>query len=158
MTRTRSFTIGELARRTGASIKALRLYDHYGLLVTVGRSEGNYRLFTDDALACVRAIKTLQAAGLSLRDMRDLTRIWGRPDFRGRFSELLADALDRTDAKLARLQSSRRALAELLRLSGSVRDEEDIAELLTLPPGAGLSVCRDGCEDGIAARASGGRP
>jgi MerR family regulatory protein len=38
-------TIGTLSRRTGVPVKALRAYEDMGLLYTVGRSPGNYRLF-----------------------------------------------------------------------------------------------------------------
>jgi DNA-binding transcriptional MerR regulator len=43
-------TIGQLSRRTGVPIKALREYEQLGLLYTRGRSESNYRLFDEDAL------------------------------------------------------------------------------------------------------------
>ena len=152
------FTIGELARRTGASIKALRLYDRLGLLVTAGRSSANYRLFDDDAVLCVGCVKALQAAGLSLREMRDLASAY-RPggNFRDTFSHKLEEALERTETKLARLESSRAALSELLRLTGAVRSEGEIARLLTLPHGSGSNLVRDGSGNGVAARSAGGR-
>jgi DNA-binding transcriptional MerR regulator len=42
-------TIGALSRRTGIPVKALRTYEDMGLIYTVGRSPGNYRLFDDEA-------------------------------------------------------------------------------------------------------------
>src|SRR5260370_4486411 len=68
-------TIGEVARRTGASIRALRFYDRLGILRVEGRSEGNYRLFTDDVLECVRCINDLKDAGLTLRQIQRLVRL-----------------------------------------------------------------------------------
>jgi DNA-binding transcriptional MerR regulator len=53
-------TIGQLARRTGASIKALRQYDRRRWLYTLGRSAGNFRLFDEAALWCVQAITSLR--------------------------------------------------------------------------------------------------
>ena len=43
-------TIGELSRRTGVSVKALRRYEGMGLIYTAGRSASNYRLFDESAL------------------------------------------------------------------------------------------------------------
>ncbi len=43
-------TIGELSRRTGMPMKAIREYEGMGLIYTVGRSPGNYRLFDSDRL------------------------------------------------------------------------------------------------------------
>jgi DNA-binding transcriptional MerR regulator len=63
--------IGEFARRSGASQKAVRLYDRLGLIVGASRSTSNYRLFDEDAGGCVRGIRALQAAGLTLRDMQN---------------------------------------------------------------------------------------
>jgi MerR family regulatory protein len=37
-------TIGNLSRRTGVPVKALRQYEDMGLVYTAGRSAGNYRL------------------------------------------------------------------------------------------------------------------
>jgi hypothetical protein len=47
-------TIGALSRRTGVPVKALREYEDLGLIYTVGRSAGNYRLFDEEALWCRR--------------------------------------------------------------------------------------------------------
>jgi hypothetical protein len=43
-------TVGELARRTGMSIKAIRQFEASGLICSVDRSESNYRLFDETAL------------------------------------------------------------------------------------------------------------
>ena len=47
-------TIGALSRRTGVPVKTLREYEDLGLIYTMGRSAGNYRLFEDEAHAVVR--------------------------------------------------------------------------------------------------------
>jgi hypothetical protein len=49
-------TVGELSRRTGLSIKAIREYEALGLIYSAGRSEGNYRLFDETALWCAQVI------------------------------------------------------------------------------------------------------
>jgi MerR family copper efflux transcriptional regulator len=46
-----TMTIGELARRSGTSVKALRRLEGMGLIYTVGRSPAGYRLFDQDALS-----------------------------------------------------------------------------------------------------------
>lgn len=43
-------TIGQLSQRSGVPIKTLREYEHLGFLCTMGRSESNYRLFSEEAL------------------------------------------------------------------------------------------------------------
>ncbi len=56
-----AMTIGQLARRAGVSIRALREYDALGLLYGLGRSDGNYRLFDDSALWCLQMIGSLRS-------------------------------------------------------------------------------------------------
>ena len=65
-----AMTIGTLSRRTGIPVKALRTYEDMGLLYTVGRSPGNYRLFDDEALWCVAVVSGLRKLGLTLEEIR----------------------------------------------------------------------------------------
>ena len=62
-------TVGELARPTGLSIKAIRQYEALGLIYSVGRSEGGYRLFDDSALWCAQVISTLRSLGLTIKEI-----------------------------------------------------------------------------------------
>ncbi|MFC4561119.1 MerR family transcriptional regulator [Nocardiopsis mangrovi] len=55
--------IGELARRTGVSERALRYYEEQGLLRPARRPSG-YREFAESDAETVRHIRTLLAAGL----------------------------------------------------------------------------------------------
>ncbi|WP_059005894.1 MerR family transcriptional regulator [Streptomyces specialis] len=56
--------IGELARRTGVSERALRYYEQQGLLTSERRPSG-YRLYREEHVPAVRRIRVLLAAGLS---------------------------------------------------------------------------------------------
>jgi DNA-binding transcriptional MerR regulator len=66
-------TIGQLARRTGMSIKTLREYEQLGLLYTRGRSESNYRLFGEETLWCIEVIRTMRSLGLTINEIQELT-------------------------------------------------------------------------------------
>ncbi|MBJ6622369.1 MerR family transcriptional regulator [Streptomyces sp. DHE17-7] len=66
-------TVGELSRRTGVPVKTLREYTDLGLIYTLGRSPANYRLYTADALWCVRFIGQLRGLGLTVAEIRELT-------------------------------------------------------------------------------------
>ncbi|MGH3660136.1 MAG: MerR family transcriptional regulator, partial [Micromonosporaceae bacterium] len=72
-------TVGELSRRTGVPVKKLREYTDLGLIYTIGRSPSNYRLYTTDALWCVRWIRRLRAVGLTIAEIRDLTVVYAEP-------------------------------------------------------------------------------
>ena len=56
--------IGELARDTGASVRALRYYEDQGLL-SPHRTTGAQRVYAADAVERVRLLRRLYAAGLN---------------------------------------------------------------------------------------------
>ncbi|KUH38163.1 MULTISPECIES: MerR family transcriptional regulator [Streptomyces] len=63
--------IGQLARRSGVSVRALRYYEEQGLLEST-RTPGGQRDYPDDALDRVQLIQDLFAAGLSSRTVVEL--------------------------------------------------------------------------------------
>ncbi|MFE0734227.1 MULTISPECIES: MerR family transcriptional regulator [Streptomyces] len=60
--------IGELARRTGASARALRHYEQAGLLAS-SRAANGYRVYEESAVVRVANIRHLLDAGLTLEDV-----------------------------------------------------------------------------------------
>jgi DNA-binding transcriptional MerR regulator len=66
--------VGELARATGKTVRAIHLYEDMGLLKPNERSKGRYRLFNHDALVRVRWITKLQSLGFSLSEIQELAR------------------------------------------------------------------------------------
>ncbi|WP_439663585.1 MerR family transcriptional regulator [Lentzea sp. HUAS TT2] len=56
--------IGELAERTGVSVRALRYYEEQGLLASE-RSVSGQRRYTENAVGRVKLIQQLYAAGIS---------------------------------------------------------------------------------------------
>lgn len=63
--------IGELARRTGASAKALRLYESLGL-IPAPRRRGSYRVYEPVHEEAVRFIRQAQAVGFRLQELQAL--------------------------------------------------------------------------------------
>lgn len=63
--------IGELARKTGKTVRALHLYEELGLLAPA-RSDGGFRLYGPDELARVYWISKLQDMGFKLGQIRGL--------------------------------------------------------------------------------------
>lgn len=64
--------IGELARRSGFSIKTLRFYERRGLLPAAARSAGGFRLYTEADLHRLQFIGQARALGLRLDQIRQL--------------------------------------------------------------------------------------
>lgn len=71
MERRTSLYIGEISKRTGASPKAIRLYEKLGLLTEV-RREGSYRVYNPEDVEFVKLIKQAQLLGVSLSELKKL--------------------------------------------------------------------------------------
>lgn len=67
--------IGELSSKSGVPIKTIRYYEEFGLLKSESRTEGNFRLFTEDSINRLHFIKRLQLLGLSLEEIRQCLSI-----------------------------------------------------------------------------------
>ncbi|WP_395296757.1 MerR family transcriptional regulator [Kitasatospora hibisci] len=61
--------IGELARATGSTARALRHYEQAGL-ISSSRAANGYREYGESAAVRVRNIRALLAAGFTLEDVR----------------------------------------------------------------------------------------
>jgi len=64
--------VGELARRTGVSVRTLHYYDEIGLLCPSLHSASGHRVYGARELTRLLQIRSLQQLGFSLRDIRDM--------------------------------------------------------------------------------------
>lgn len=61
--------VGELARRSGLSVRALHHYEQLGLLHPTGRSEGGYRLYGKADVLRLHRLLALRDAGVPLKEI-----------------------------------------------------------------------------------------
>ena len=66
------FTIGQVAKKYGLSRSTLIYYDNIGILTPSGRSESNYRLYSDNDLKKMDRMMLFRSAGLSLDSIPSL--------------------------------------------------------------------------------------
>ena len=62
--------IGEVAARTGLSLRSLRHWEEVGLIRPSGRSEGGFRLFTEEDVEKILIIRRMKPLGFTLDEMR----------------------------------------------------------------------------------------
>ncbi len=68
-----TLTIEQVATRTGMTKRTLRYYEEVGLLFPTGRTEGNYRRYSEEDVQRLGRIKELRdLLGFSLTDIREL--------------------------------------------------------------------------------------
>jgi DNA-binding transcriptional MerR regulator len=101
--------VGDLARESGKTVRAIHLYEELGLLKPAARSKGRYRLYTPDSLVRIRWIGKLQEMGFSLTDIQQIVRDWEgggtAPTAMRKMREVYARKLEETRAHLARLKA-----------------------------------------------------
>ena len=97
------YRVGELARLCGVSPRTIDFYTTRGLLEPAARSEGGHRFYGVEAPRRVRAIKALQASGLSLDAARDMLAT----------GALAVDVLPRAEHLHQELRRLEREVAEL---------------------------------------------
>ncbi|MDP9864136.1 MULTISPECIES: MerR family transcriptional regulator [Streptosporangium] len=64
------YSIGDLARRTGLTVKAIRFYSDRGIVPPADRSPAGYRRYGIDAVARLDLVRTLRELGLDLPTIR----------------------------------------------------------------------------------------
>ena len=64
--------IGELARRTGATLRTIRYYEQLGLISHFARTKGGFHLYYPDDCQKIQFIKDLQRLGTPLSQIRRL--------------------------------------------------------------------------------------
>jgi DNA-binding transcriptional MerR regulator len=69
--RPEAIRVGDLAKRTGVSVRTLHYYEEIDLLVPSRRSEAGYRLYSDADVVRLQQIMSLRQLGFPLEQIRD---------------------------------------------------------------------------------------
>lgn len=109
-------TIGEVSRATGVARTALRYYEGAGILAPMARNRAGYRLYEAQAVERLRFIRSAQAIGFNLDDIRTLLKLdqsQGK-SCQTEVQQLLERRLADVDEKMKELRRVRRALRRAL--------------------------------------------
>jgi DNA-binding transcriptional MerR regulator len=124
--------VGDLAKLSGKTVRAIHLYEDLGLLRPIDRSKGRFRLFNEESLQRVRWITKLQTLGLSLTEISELVKeLEQSPSARAAADKLREVYLD----KLVEVQKK---LTEIHRL------ERELIASLTY-----LETCQSACASAL---------
>ncbi|MFB7232768.1 MerR family transcriptional regulator [Streptomyces fimicarius] len=117
------YSIGELARRTGLTVKTIRFYSDRGIVAPTDRSPAGYRLYNIDAAARLDLVRTLRELGLDLPTIRKVVdRELSLPEVAAAHAEALA-----VQIRVLRL---RRAVLMAVAERGSTPEETELMHRL----------------------------
>lgn len=105
-------TIGGLAKAAGVGVETVRYYQRRGLLTEPARPPGEIRRYGETDVKRLRFIRSAQAAGFTLGEIKELLDL-DVSDDRARARELAQSRVAAIDAKIAELREARDALAGL---------------------------------------------
>lgn len=109
-----SYTIGQLARSSGAGVETIRYYEREGLIAKPPRRASGYRQYSEDTLARLHFIRHAKALGFSLKDIKELLELRVTPGTTCAVIRKRAEAkIDEVRAKLEMLRQMERALVKL---------------------------------------------
>ena len=123
MTEQQEWRIGELARATRVTVRALHHYDRLGLLVPSSRTAGGHRCYTGDDVRRLHTILALRGFGLPLRDIAAALAAGGEDP-----REILRRQLAETEERIRQAQQVRISLLGLL----SRLDRPEPSQFVTL--------------------------
>ena len=119
-TGTSTMHIGELAERTGLSLRTIRHYDDVGLLPATARTDGGFRVYSEDDFERLMVIKQMKPLGFSLEEMADILELFSQQD---------AGAADDRQAKLAAYLE--KAVAERAKMARNLAQADQLIERLS---------------------------
>lgn len=134
--------VGQLADRSGKTVRAIRFYEELGLLEPAQRTKGGFRQYDGSALIRIHWIDRLQELDFSLREIREF------------LSTLQAE--DRGPAAMSQLRAfygkklieTRQAISKLRSLEGELEDSLSYLQgCQTCAPVTPRSACRACDED-----------
>lgn len=100
------YTVGDVARLSGVSVRTLHHYDQIGLLPPSGRSDAGYRLYSEPDLQRLRQVLFYRELGFGLDDVAQIlaSREADADAHLRRQHRLLRDRLERTQALLKAIE------------------------------------------------------
>lgn len=107
--------IGQAARMTGLTIKALRYYEAVGILPPPPRNEGRYRVYGPAEIRHLTLIKQARAIGFTLEQTKEFVELADSgccPTIRPGMQALIHEKLRQLDERIRDLAALRTALWE----------------------------------------------
>ena len=123
---TRLYTIGELARRTGLSVKTIRFYSDSGVVPPTDRTHSGYRLYDVSAISRLELVRTLRELGAGLEEVRS---VLARETTLPRLAETHLALLEEQMRLLRTRRAVLRAVVKLRRSTEEVRLMHKLARM-----------------------------
>jgi DNA-binding transcriptional MerR regulator len=140
------YSIGDLARRTGLTIKAVRFYSDRGLVPPSGRNTAGHRRYDDAALARLGLVRTLRDLGLDLASIRRIV------DGEATVAEVAARHAEALEVEIRVLRLRRAVLTAVARRGSTPEETTLMHKLARLSEGERRRLVDDFLADALGDR------
>lgn len=106
--------IGEISKKTGLSVDAIRFYEKSGLIKRPLRSEGGYRDFNADAVAAIEFISHCRSLDIPIAEIKKLLNVRsGNAKSCRQANEIIDEQLTKLRVRIKELKQLEKNLAQL---------------------------------------------
>ncbi|MGW4703064.1 MerR family transcriptional regulator [Streptomyces sp. NPDC004285] len=116
-------SIGDLARRTGLTVKAIRFYADTGIVPPTDRTPSGYRRYGADAVARLELVRTLRELGVDLATIRRVM------DREVSLTDVAATHAEALDVQIRVLRQRRAVLTAVARRGSTPKEMERMHQL-----------------------------
>ncbi len=102
-----AFTIGEVAKRSGIGLEAVRFYERKGLIAEPPRTDSGYRQYPEEVVGRIRFIRRAKELGFALKEISELLSLRVNPD------TTCVDVRKQTEFKISDVEEKIRALRRI---------------------------------------------
>ncbi|HEY9396621.1 MAG TPA: Cu(I)-responsive transcriptional regulator [Burkholderiales bacterium] len=110
------YSIGQAAERADVSVKMVRYYEAIGLVPRASRTQGGYRLYTENDIHQLVFIRRARALGFTIDEIGKLLALWrNKRRASAEVKRLALSHIDALEEKIAELEAMRDSLRHLAR-------------------------------------------
>ena len=107
--------IGQAAEASGVSAKMIRYYEAVGLVARAHRTDGGYRIYSENDIHTLRFVRRARDLGFSVKQIEHLLSLWrNRRRASAEVRRVAQQHIVELDQKIEKLQSMRRTLQQLV--------------------------------------------
>jgi MerR family copper efflux transcriptional regulator len=107
--------IGQAAEASGVSAKMIRYYESMGLVPKARRTDGGYRIYTENDIHTLRFIRRARDLGFPVKQIDHLLGLWrNRRRVSADVRRIALEHVAELEQKIQELQAMRRTLQELV--------------------------------------------
>jgi DNA-binding transcriptional MerR regulator len=117
------FRISELCKKFNLSRSTLLYYDSIGILKPSGRTEANYRIYSNEDLLRLEKICTFRKAGISLDEIKQILKYENVE-----YSKILIDRFNLINVEIQNLKQQQDSIAKMLKNNEILKTSELITK------------------------------